>query len=405
MKMKNLAKALVATAGLSLGSIAFAATGGGATIHNSATLTYGAGLKVSAKVDVQVKTVPAAPTIETLTSLPVSAVPGQVVDIDYRITSASNGFDAYNMQITQNATSATNGSYSIYPSPIVNLNASITSLASTTGAIYIPAGSGKDFAGSSGESFSTSDIIVVNGYYYQITNVTEGTPADTNLGNHTLNAEVPTKIELTPANNFDNSYPVAPVIQPGTIPAGAQVGEVKTITVKFTAGNATTPGTDGEYDITVEGTTGTTDDTTGSPVDFNNGGDTGAITLLSGEAVLVKEARNQTMSGNFAASGVTAKAGDIIEYRLTVTPANTNGVTGAKLADTLPSYVEYKAGSTKLNGQQVSDATSGVAFRLDPSHGGLEVTGSEDDGATQNPTAGEIADGEKAVVTFEVEVK
>lgn len=405
MTMKTIAKTLVAAAGLSLGSLAFAATGGGATIHNSATLTYGGGLKVSAKVDVQVKTVPAAPTMELLTSLPVQAVAGQVVDIQYRITSTSNGFDAYNMQITQAATDASAGSYTIDPSAQVNLNASITSLPSIAGAIWIPAGSGKDFAGGTGEAFSAGDIVVINNYYYKVTAVAEGTAADTNLATHTLAAEVATQLTLEPANLSDNTYPAAPVIQPGTYPAGTQVGEAKVITVRFTAGNPTTPGTDGTYDITLEGTTGTPDDTTGNPVVFDDGGNTGAVTVLSGDAELVKEARNKTTNagGAFTASGVTAKTGDIIEYRLTVSPAGANGVTGAKLSDTLSDYVEYQPGTTTLNGQPVTDGTGAVAFPLHTSLGGLEVTGT--DGTTANATPGSIDAGETAVVIFEVEVK
>lgn len=405
MTIKTLTKAIAATAGLTLGSLAFAATGGGATIHNSATLTYSGGLKVSAKVDVQVKTVPTAPTIETLTTLPVQAVAGQVVDIQYRITSTSNGFDAYNMQISQVATGASNGSYTIDPSAIVNLNASFTSLPSSTGAIYIPAGSGQDFAGSTGEAFSAGDIILIGSGYYKITAVTVGTAADTNIATNTFQAEVATKLTVEPANISDNSYPVAAPVSPGTYPAGTQIGEVKVITVKFTAGNPSTSGTDGSYDITLEGTTGTTDDTTGNPVVFDNGGDTGAVTVLSGDAVLVKEARNKTLNptGNFELSGVTAKAGDIIEYRLTVSPATTNSVTGAKLTDTLSGYVNYKVGTTTLNGQPVADATGPIKFPLHTSLGGLEVTGT--DGTTLNATPGTVATGETAVVIFEVEVQ
>lgn len=405
MEIKNLAKALVAVAGLSLGSLAIAATGGGATIHNSATLTYSGGLKVSAQVDVQVKTVPTAPIMETLTALPVQAVAGQVVEIQYRVTSTSNGFDAYNMQIGQVANGASNLTYTIDPGAQVNLNSSFTSQASASGAVYIPAGSGKDFAGTSGDAFSAGDIVVISGYYYKVTSVVEGTVANTNLGTHTLTAEVPTRLNLEPANLSDNSYIAAPIIQPNTYPAGTQVGEAKVITVKFTAGNPNASGTNGTYDLTLEGTTGTTDDTTGTSVTFTNTTDTGAITVLSGDATLVKAARNKTTNptGTFDTSGVTAKAGDIIEYRLTVSPATINSVTGAKLTDTLSGYVNYKAGSTTLNGVAVADAAGAVVFPLHTSLGGLEVTGTN--GTTLNTTPGTIATGETAVVIFEVEVK
>lgn len=403
MKIKTLTKAIVATAGLALGSLAFAATGGGATIHNSATLTYGGGLKVSAKVDVRVRTVAVAPTMETLTTLPVQAVAGQQVNIEYRITSNSNGFDAYVMQLGQVSNGASDGTYSIVPSAQVNLNASITIGDAAPGIIYIPAGSGKDFDGSSGDQLSAGDIVYVNGGYYKITAVTEGTIANTNLATNTLNNEVPTTVELEPAILTDANYPYAPAITQANTPAGTQIGEVKVITVEFTAGNPDVLGTDGTYDLTLQGTTSATDGA-GTVVSFDNGGETNAVTVLSGAAELVKEARNKTTGGSFATTGVTAKAGDIIEYRLTVSPVGASAVTGAKLTDILSGYVTYVANTTTLNGQVVADGSGAELFPLHTSLGGLEVTG-VDNAAVPNATPGSIDVGETAVVIFEVEVQ
>ena len=90
--MKKLLTGLVALAALSTTGHALATTGGGATIHNAATMTFGTGQQVTASVDVEVRTIGAAPTI---TSETVVANAGDSITVNYTITGNSNGSDIY----------------------------------------------------------------------------------------------------------------------------------------------------------------------------------------------------------------------------------------------------------------------------------------------------------------------
>lgn len=396
MKIKTLAKAIVATAGVTLGSIAYAATGGGATIHNSTTLTYGANFTVSAKSDVKVKTTPSALTITTqVPVLPatVEVAGGEVAELKYLVTSNSNGFDTYNMSIAAVATDVGPGSSAIEPAPAISLHASVTSRASTAGSIYIPAGSGKDSSGTSGAALAAGAILEINGNYYEVTAVTDGTPANTNLTTGVRTAEVATKVDLVPSSLFG---PMAPAISAGTVPTGTQVGEVKELVVKYTAGVPTTTA-NGSYEITVKGSTASAN-SSGTVVTFENDPEV-LITVVSGEAALIKEMRNITVDPGslFEATGVVGQAGDIIEYQITASAAGSNAITGARLKEALSSYVSYVAGSTTVNGVSVNDNATAPLFPLSGS--GLEI---KSDTAINN---GSIKPAEPVVVIFQVEVK
>lgn len=403
MKLKNLVTTLAVTAGLSMGSVAFAATGGGATIHNAATLTYGAGgLKITAKVDVLVKTIPTAPAFEILTSSPITTAAGETVTINYRISSNANGKDEYNFTgVNANPNGIDDISNPVFNPSNVQLNASVTTIPSTNGKVYIPAGSEGTFA--------VGDIVRVknNGQdeYFKVTAIAVGTPADTNLGTHITADEVYTILDLDPANAggtnayLGNSDPITN----GSIPAGSQIGQVKDFTLTFVAGAPTTPGTDGSYDIEITGNTDGTDDS-GNNVPFDSttnvvGPNTSVVTVVSGAVALTKEACNLTTSGSCAwnndadwqVNGVAVKTGHILMYRITALANAGQDVTGAKLSDNLSPYVTYQAGTTQLNGVAVADGIATAA--------GIDVQG------INSANLGDIDEDDKAVVTFEVIVK
>ena len=395
MKMKSLATALVATAGMTLGSVAYAATGGGATIHNSATLTYGNNFTVSAQSNVLVKTVASALTIVTQSPvLPttVEVAAGEVAELSYLLTSNSNGFDTYNMSISALPIDVAPGSSVIEPAPAIALHASITSRTSTAGSIYIPAGSGKDSSGTSGAALAAGAILEIDGKYYEVTTVTEGTPASTALSTGIVTPEVATKVDLVPSDLFG---PMAPAIIAGTVPAGTQVGEVKEMIVKYTAGTPTST-TPGSYEITVNGSTAATD-SNNAVVTFSNTPET-LITVVSGEATLVKESRNISEDPNstFEATGVAGKPGDVIEYKITASAAGSSHITGATLQETLSSYVNYVPNSTTVDGTPVADNTTAPFF---PFANGKSI---------KSETAvndGVIKPNEPVEVIFQVEVK
>ena len=124
-------------------SLANALTGGGATIHNAASLTYSGG-QVTDSVDVSVLTVGAAPTF-TSTNQTVNG--GDSASITYTITSNSNGSDVYTLGVSTNDTDVTApAALSISPN-LVTLGASITSRWPTFNTIYIAAGSETNITG------------------------------------------------------------------------------------------------------------------------------------------------------------------------------------------------------------------------------------------------------------------
>lgn len=372
-------KHLASVAGLLLlgtQSGAIAATGGGATIHNAATLAFNGG-EVTAHVDVEVLTIGSAPTFDAVSQ---SVNAGDTVDITYTITSNSNGSDTYDLSVSTNdANVSAPTALSVSPPQLV-LGASITSRPSTAGTIYVPAGSGTDIV--SGDTIR----ITLGGtdYQYQVNAVTSGTPAYT-VGNSTT-AEVPTAITLAPIG-------AAPSISAGNVPVGSQIGEVRTVVVSLTAGTPTTPGSAGSHEIVIDGAAATPGP--GGPGDVISFTDvaTATVSVLSGTATLLKEVRNVTQGGGFASSGISARSGDVLEYRLSASPVPGETVTGAVLTDSIPEYTTYVANSTTLNGALVADVAGDS-----PVVAGLSVN-------SPGAAAGEIPDGESAVVTFQVTVE
>lgn len=360
---------------------AHAAVGGGATIHNAATLSFSGG-QVTASVQVTVDTVASPPVFDVdFTNIDVFA--GDTANYVYTITSTSNGADTYSLVLgtTETDVSAP-GATSISPTSVV-LGASITSQASdASGNVFIPAGSESDL--------QVTDLVVIDiggsDYVYEIDSLTPGTPAST-AGNVTT-PETPTTLTLTGVT------PGAPAIGAGTVPLGTQIGEQQSLAVDVTAGSPTIPGTDGDHTLEITGNT-TALDATDSVVNFSDGlGVT--TTVLSGNGTLVKEVRNVTDGGGFATSGVSAITGDELEYRLTAAPLAGNTLNLSVIEDTIPAYTQYVPSSTTLNGVAVTD-NPGPATPFPLDEGGLTVN-------SPGGAAGVIVDGESAVILFRVTV-
>jgi hypothetical protein len=378
--MKVFSKILVATgAALALLPVsAWSAVGGGAVIHNAATLSY-AGGQITAAVQVTVTTLASTPVFD-VDALNVDSYTGDAATFQYTISSTANGTDTYSLttDVVNNGVSAPTA---LTTSPAtVNLGASVTSLDSdAAGNVYIPA--------NSQTNLDAGDFVVItiggNDYVYEISSVSPGTPSTT-VGN-TTTAEVPTSLALTPVTGG------APVIGAGVVPAGTQIGEQQTITVQVESGTPTTSGTDGTHTLTVNGATTALNG--GSVLLFDDGLNA-TNTVLSGDGTLTKEVRNVTTGGSFATSGVTAQSGDQLEYRLTAASSSINDLTAAVIADTVPDYTTYVLSTTTLNGAAVADDAVGTTpFVLD--EGGLQVNS-----ATGAP--GVVVSGETAEVTFTV---
>lgn len=358
---------------------AHAAVGGGATIHNAATLSFSGG-QVTASVQVTVDTVASPPVFDVdLSNIDVFA--GDTASYVYTITSTSNGADTYSLVLgTTDTDVSAPGATSISPTNVV-LGASITSVASDAGGnVFIPAGSET--------SLQVGDFVVItisaSDYVYEIDSLTPGTPASTS-GTVTT-PETPTSLTLTGITAG------APAIGAGTVPLGTQIGEQQSLAVDITAGTPAIPGTDGTHTLAITGTT-TATDSGGSVVNFSDGL-AATTTVLSGNGTLVKEVRNFTDGGSFATGGVSAITGDVLEYRLTAAPIAGNTLNSAVIEDSIPAYTQYVANSTTLNGVAVGDAGT-TPFPLD--EGGLPVN-------SPGEGAGVVADGETAVVIFRVTV-
>lgn len=378
--MKALTKVLVTlvSAVVLLPVTAWSAVGGGAVIHNAATLSF-AGGQVTVFVEVTVSTVASAPVFD-VNPTNIDSYPGSVSDFLYTISATSNGSDTYNVSTSSvDAGVSAPGALTITPASVV-LGASIASQDSDAGGnVYIPANSEVELA--------VGDRVLVtvagNDYVYEIATLAPGTPAST-IGNSTT-PETPTSLTLTPITGG------APVISTGTIPAGTQIGEQQVLTVQVTAGTPVTAGVNGVHTLTVSGST--TALSGGSAVLFSDGLNA-TNTVLSGDGTLLKEVRNVTEGGSFATSGVTAKTGDVLEYQLTAASNAGSNLVAAVMEDTIPTYTAYVTNSTTLNGNPVADAGT-TPFPLD--EGGIAVN-------TPSGASGELVDGETAIVIFQVTV-
>ncbi len=397
-KLRRVALAGAALAGALFGAGAFAATGGGATIHNAATLTYGSGTKVTDWVNVQVLTIGTAPEFALTSPSSVTANAGDTITLNYDVTSNANGNDNYSLSAASSVLSGLlPGSTFTLSTSTVALAASVTAAPSVgvdvdTGTVFIPAGSEANLL--------AGDIVVLNGNAYQVEAVRPGTIAST-AGDVTT-AEAYTQVDLTviPASG-------APVIGVNTIAAGVQLGERASFSLDVLLGTPVTPTVDGTIDVAISGST-SAPDTTGNPVSYDtstDGDNTNdvTITINAADVTLTKEVRNVTKGGTFAVSGVTAQPGDVLEYRITmeVIPGQTDAANSV-LTDEVPPYTTYVAASTTLNGAVVADDVGPQPFPLASANGGLPVN-------SANGAAGVLVDGDvgadAAVVIFQVTVQ
>ncbi len=381
--MRNLRGSLLgaaAVASLVYGGSAFAAVGGGATIHNAASLTFSGG-QVTSSVDVGVETIGTQPTIVLDAGQTLDFNAGQAVSVDYLITSNSNGSDNYNLNASTTDTGVSAPGAVTITTP-VTLGASIVLSSGVGGLINIPAGSEVDF-----DIGDTVSLTVLGGtHLYTVDAVSVGAIATT-AGN-TTTLETNSVLTLSPLAGSG-----APIIDGGNVVPGAQIGEQQTITVSFTAGTPTTPGTDGTHSISIGGNTTAlnTSDVT-EVISFTD--PTPSVTVLSGDATLEKAVRNVTDGvATFATTGVSARTGDVLEYRLTVGTIAGENVTGASLTDEVPVYTTYVPSSTTMNGNPVADVGGTTALES-----GLTVQGA----TSANP--GDVDDGDTAVILFQVTV-
>lgn len=382
---------------------AFANTAGGATIHNYASLTYtGNSTGIKAAVNVGVQTVAATPAVVKSTA--DQTVPSYgTADYTFTVTSTSNGADTFSLALASadvNTAGAPGKSFLLNGTAVtsITLGGSVTSQASTAGAIYIPAGSEANL--------TVNTVIKVGANLYTISAVTPGTPASTNTSTGVHTNEVPTSLSLTPVG-------AAPAITAGSVAAGVQVGQQVTLVQHVVASAPSTSATTATHTVSFTATS-TATDLAGANVVYNSAtNSTNTVTtVIIAATSLNKFVRNVsrstgnsggsgavTCNGNtFYSAGVLSKPTDVLEYCLKASVATGQPtLNGAKIVDDVPPYTTYVANSTSLNGTNVPDA--GGASQLTTGNGGLTV---KSPGAT---SAGDILPGETATVVFQVTVQ
>jgi len=408
MKMNNTLRrfaltGLAAVSAAVIGAGAFAATGGGATIHNAATLTYNGGQQVTDWVNVDVLTIGTAPSIALTSTGPFQVNAGESITLNYTITANANGNDSYSLSAATSGTTGLTAGTTFTPSTnTVVLGASVTVAPSVavdgdTGTLFIPTGSETNL--------SPGDTVVLNGFTYTVEAVRTGVIAST-TGN-TTTAETYTEIDLT--------VPLlsgSPSVGNATIPVGSQFGERATFSIDVVVTAPTVVGVDGEVNPVITGNTSALD-TSSNPVSFDtstdgSGTNDPTIFVLSATVTILKEARNVTKGSAFAASGITAQGGDVLEYRITmVATAGSGDAVASVLADEVPQFTAYVANSTTLNGVAVVDDGGAQPFPLSAVNGGLGVNSVN--GTADQSAGGVLVDGDTganaATVLFRVTVQ
>jgi len=359
-------RATVAALAIGLGMSLFANPasanlGAGSVILNVARLTYkdasGAGsYAATSSATTTVNLVPSTPTVSAPGDQTVNS--GATATYTYQATATANGSAAYAIGSAFTGTTNLNGAQTAVPSVAsVTLGASVITAVPAADQVTIPAGSGTNLV--------VGDIIVIGGTDFAISAITAGTiPSHTTSGTSSTDGTTTNEIGriITVIANAAGSN-TTPAFAAGLI--GSVAGERQTFTVAVTA----TTNLAGTGTGTVNTTVGvaTPDDT--------------VTTFLAPNLSILKEVRNVTASGSFAATatGVTA---DVLEYRITMTNNGLSNATTAALTDAVPVYTTYVANSTLLNSITVagdgatSPLSAGLAVDANGSRGaGVAATG------------------------------
>jgi hypothetical protein len=341
-------------------------TSAGATVYNKVTVTYASGtvtgLTTSSSVQVTVTTLAAQPTI-TVDSQTFKILSGTTHLYTYTLKSNSNGTDVYTVTVdgTSKDTNMSTPNADSLNSTAITLwgGYAISSGTDGTGTYITVPGGSTAAAGVNPLAVNAKLNLTVNGtanQTYNVASIAAGRP-QTDTQTEQLD-----KIYLTPVNGS---------IALSNVAVGTQVGEYKTFTNTVTAGNvninpANTTITDGTHVTELHVVTAATD-LNKAVVTYTttNGSDVVTTTIMAPILTILKESRNVNANTSFATSGTTARPGEVVEYRITVANLHTDAtatITGANVADTLPSYSSYVTGSTTIqyNSGAVTKVTDGA---------------------------------------------
>lgn len=347
-------------------ALAQASTSGGATIYNTVKVTYQSGTGpvrfTSANVSVTVTTIPAAPTVTNPS--PQTVIAGGTPIYNYIVKSNANGLDTYTTSALADAPTNVAAATAESVTGSVQLWAGIV-LGSGNGTITVPFGS------TTGLVAGTSTV-QIGASTYTVTTITPGTAASTDASGN-LVAEVPATLDLTLISGT--------AVTAGSVAAGTQVGEYKTVTEQLTAGSPSIVGTDGTYSTTFTITT------TATPV----------ATLTTTAVITTVSSPKATIAK--VADKLTAKPGEVITYTITVTNTHTTAsVSNVTIIDPVPAYTSYVPNSTRLN--TITVAGDGA---VSPLAAGMAVD-SNNSRAAGAAASGTVSASGVATITYQVQI-
>lgn len=365
---------------------AWAVTAANTQIINTATLTYndGTGSKTSSSsVTVTVSLVQSGVNIVSGTNQS-TGYNGQATTLTnaFIVTATANGPDTYNLSTLITGSTNTSGATAAVSPASITLGATVTTSGSTTTSLIVPS---DGVSNNSVNGIVNGSFIVIDGQTRQVQTVVDNAPGTSQI-------------------NLASALPTAPA-------AGLLVAEQKTVNVNVTAGTIITSGTD----ITVSKNLTVTSATLGTAVTIS-----GPITdtFTSGVAAIKKYVRNTIAASgsgttfNFGGntyydSNVSAKPGDVLEYILVSSNSGAGDVTGASVADALPTISstlktgEYPGGTsvTYVSDTNVISYYTSTADSDPATYNAGVLTVNVGTGAT-NTLGGSIPGGNKSVLVL-----
>lgn len=389
-----------------------AATSGNTTIFNEATVTYTSGgstLTASDDESVTVLTLAANPTV-TVNTTAQTVNAGANAVYNYTLRSNANGIDTYNLSLASVDANVSASGDAIAASSTLWGGIVLSSAAGAPdGTINLPGGSTTGLANG-----DTVELTVGGAAeQYTVTITAAGNAESAGV------AEVEATLTLV-------AIGASPDITAGNVVVGTQVGQYAVTTLTQTAGTPTTPGTDGTHtnNLTTTSTATLIDDVTTVSYTTSAGTSDETITTVSSPSVtILKESRNFTNLSAWVSDGsTTAKTGEVIEYRITVTNTHASAsTTNVYLTDDLPTYTAiallgYNAAANDIQIDFTDDSagpTTTTSYHDVPVDGDqaetvagtLTATVGSGAGDASVPTGGTLDAQDSAVLYFRVTVQ
>jgi uncharacterized repeat protein (TIGR01451 family) len=324
-------------------TVSHAATAAGTVITNVATVSWSGAPAIlpTASATVTVDLLPSGPTVTYVSTNPVNAAiagtgtgAASPVAITYTVTSTANGTDTYTLGLSS-AESANLGipTFAGGNPGSVSLGASMAlNAVAASNTVVIP-GLAVDHGLANGET------VIIGGNPYTISNAVAA------AGNTTL----------TLSGNV-------------TMSAGDPIYEQRTLVFNMTTGTFTAPGGEETHTLTLDATSDTAPNPTGT---------------VTAPVIYVERA---TLTIAKTANPLTGKPGDTITYTITVTNTGTSDAANVTISDATPAFTTYVGGS----GSYSVDGGAPVAIADGAIAGGVNI--------------GTLAATKIAVVTFQVTI-